>query len=192
MADSEPPDVPAKRAITSSPVHRPRIASRLRRTASARLHDYIEHRDEEEVEERRRQHATRHGRSNRMPRYLPRPRRDDEGRTPRMNASDVIRMGRRRMRAASIAASTTVMPRPQLLGELDDQIGFFAASPIEHDQPTWQYTIVGKPARPLRRSAPRTATGTPSSTMNGSTGLRTAQRASGRRAGRRSRRSRYD
>ena len=47
------------------------------------------------------------------------------GTTPRMNANDVIRMGRNRVRAASTAAAEdrVAMQDPPLARDLDDQDG---------------------------------------------------------------------
>jgi hypothetical protein len=92
------------------------------------------------------------------------------GSTPRMKANDVIRIGRRRMRAASTAASTIGSPRAQLLRELHDQDGVLAGEADQHHQADLAVDVVlqaraatARPARPGRPSAP------PSGTMNGST-----------------------
>jgi hypothetical protein len=55
-----------------------------------------------------------------------------------MKAKLVIRIGRRRRRQASIAAST--MPCAlflQIAGELDDQDGVLASQPISTTRPIW-------------------------------------------------------
>ena len=68
-----------------------------------------------------------------------------------MNASDVIRIGRSRIRAASIAASTIDMPAlAQLLGELDDQDRVLRRQADQHDQADLAVDVVGEAARPLR------------------------------------------
>ena len=70
----------------------------------------------------------------------PAPEASTSGSTPRMKANEVIRMGRRRMRAASTAASTMDSPRsPELLGELDDQDARSCwRGPISMTSPIWQ------------------------------------------------------
>ncbi len=65
----------------------------------------------------------------------PAPVAKTSGSTPRMNASDVIRIGRSRSREASIAASTIAgPPLPQLLRELDDQDGVLGGQADQHQQ----------------------------------------------------------
>ena len=81
----------------------------------------------------------------------PAPVANTSGSTPRMNASDVIRIGRSRSRDASIAASMTDIPASaQLLGELDDQDGVLRRKTDQHDQADLAVDVVGKPAHPLR------------------------------------------
>jgi len=57
-----------------------------------------------------------------------------------MNASDVIKMGRKRMRAASTAASTTDMPLLRsLFRKLDNQKWhFYWQDRISITRPIWQ------------------------------------------------------
>ena len=90
-----------------------------------------------------------------------------------MNANDVIRIGRRRMRAGfdgrvddrhalslrSCSANSTI------------RIEFLAARPISMTSPTWQNTSFVNPRSNCALSAPNTASGTPSRMMNGSTQL---------------------
>ena len=65
----------------------------------------------------------------------PDPEAIHNGTQPRMNAKDVIRMGRRRRRAPSSAASTRSRPfSNSVFANSTIRIAFFAASPIEHDQ----------------------------------------------------------
>ena len=103
----------------------------------------------------------------------PAPLANTSGMTPRMNASDVIRIGRSRMRAASTAASAIVSPRcAQLLGELDDQNAVLRRQADQHHQPDLAVHIVDQAAAPLRAAArPRIASGTDSRMMNGSVRL---------------------
>ena len=68
-----------------------------------------------------------------------------------MNANDVIRIGRSRMRAASTAASAMLSPAPpQLLGELDDQNAVLGRQADQHDQADLAVDVVDQAAQPLR------------------------------------------
>ena len=59
------------------------------------------------------------------------------GSAPKMNANDVMRIGRRRSRAPSIAASTSGMPRwCERRANSTMRIAFLAASPISMTRPT--------------------------------------------------------
>jgi hypothetical protein len=59
------------------------------------------------------------------------------GSTPRMNANDVIRMGRSRMRDASTAASTIDRPRSRICSANSTiKIEFLAARPMSRTSPT--------------------------------------------------------
>ena len=61
------------------------------------------------------------------------------GSTPRMNASDVIRIGRKRRRAASIAAADGVSPSWFLSTAYSTiRIAFFAARPSSVTSPIWK------------------------------------------------------
>ena len=80
----------------------------------------------------------------------PAPVATASGSTPRMNANDVMRIGRSRMRAASTAASTIDMPLlAQLLGELDDQDRVLGREADEHDEADLAEDVVGEPAQQL-------------------------------------------
>ncbi len=69
------------------------------------------------------------------------------GTTPRMKAKEVIRIGRRRVRAASIAASMRSRPsRFRLARELDDQDGVLGRQPDQHHQADLGQDIVVPPA----------------------------------------------
>ena len=59
------------------------------------------------------------------------------GNTPRMNAKDVIKIGRKRILAASIAASTTSIPRSstRIFAYSIIRIAFLAAKPTKVNKP---------------------------------------------------------
>ena len=118
------------------------------------------------------QHAAGDRGADRVARLPARARsRTTSGITPRMNASDVIRIGRSRMRAASIAASIDRQPPfAQLLGELDDQDRVLRRQADQHDAGrSGSRRRSADRAAHCADSAPSTASGTPSRTMNGST-----------------------
>ena len=65
----------------------------------------------------------------------PAPAATTSGTTPRMNANEVIRIGRSRSRDASSVASNRGRPSwCSLLGELDDQDRVLARQADQHDQ----------------------------------------------------------
>ena len=67
----------------------------------------------------------------------PAPVASASGKTPRMNANDVIRIGLSRMRADSTAASTIDSPFPRSCSANSTiRIEFLAASPISRTSPT--------------------------------------------------------
>ena len=105
--------------------------------------------------------------------FSPAPVATTSGTTPRINASEVIKIGRNRIVAACTADSISGIPRsPQLFGKFHDQNRVLArqaqpASPV----PTWQNTSFCSPRIHCAPSAPSSAIGTASSTMNGSTKL---------------------
>ena len=69
----------------------------------------------------------------------PAPLAISSGATPRMNANEVIRIGRNRSRAASIAASR--MERPWARSSVANstiRIAFLAASPTTTSSPIWK------------------------------------------------------
>ena len=69
----------------------------------------------------------------------PAPLASISGSTPRMNANDVMRIGRSRSRAASTAASRIDMPCPRSsFANSTIRIAFFAASPTTVIRPTWK------------------------------------------------------
>ncbi len=65
----------------------------------------------------------------------PAPSAITSGNTPRMNANEVIRIGRSRTRAASTAASNQRHPfRLPVTGELDDEDGVLGGQSDQHDE----------------------------------------------------------
>ena len=86
-----------------------------------------------------------------------------------MNASEVIRIGRSRTRAARIAASTTERAAfVEQLRELDDQDRVLAGEAHQHHEPDLAEDVVHEAAqRGAPTSAPKTASGTTSITVNG-------------------------
>ncbi len=90
------------------------------------------------------------------------------GTTPRMKASDVIRMGRRRMRAAVMAASTTRIPCAlRSLANSTIRMAFLDARPMVVSRPTWKYTSFIFQVRMAPSSAPSTPSGTTMMTEKG-------------------------
>src|SRR5712664_1229816 len=71
----------------------------------------------------------------------PAPCANTSGTTPKMNASEVIKMGRSRMRAASPA---------QLLRKFDDQNGVFAGKSDQHDKSNLAVHVILQSAQCLR------------------------------------------
>ena len=86
-----------------------------------------------------------------------------------MVATEVMRMGRSRIRPASSMASTGVSPRSlSWLAYSTSRIEFLVTSPISRIMPIWLYRLIVEPDQlQQRRSAPVTASGTASSTVNG-------------------------
>ena len=82
----------------------------------------------------------------------PAPVANTSGSTPRMKASEVIRIGRRPDPARlDRRLDDRQAPVPQLLGELDDQDRVLRRQPDQHDQPDLAVDVVGQAAHPLRR-----------------------------------------
>ena len=79
----------------------------------------------------------------------PAPDASISGNTPRMNANDVMRIGRRRSRAASIAASRMPMPCvAQLVRELHDQNRVLRRETDDGDQSDLEVDVVRLAAEP--------------------------------------------
>ena len=73
----------------------------------------------------------------------PAPLAMTSGTTPMMNANDVIRIGRRRMRLASSAAVRSIATLPlEIARELDDQNRVLAREPDEHEQADLREDVV--------------------------------------------------
>ncbi len=71
----------------------------------------------------------------------PAPVATHKGTFPRMNANEVIKMGRSRIRAPARAASTSGLPCSySSLANSTIRIAFFAASPISITSPICEYT----------------------------------------------------
>jgi len=90
------------------------------------------------------------------------------GTTPRAKASDVIRIGRRRRRAASTAASTS--PRPcacSWRAYSTIRMAFFAERPMMVIMPTLKNTSFGMPRSITASTAPSRPSGTTSITETG-------------------------
>lgn len=87
------------------------------------------------------------------------------GTTPRMNASEVITMGRSRSLAACRVASIRSWPSSyRLLANSMIRIAFFADRPIMVISPTLKNTSLGIPRRVTANTAPSTPSGTTSNT----------------------------
>src|SRR5271157_2608493 len=85
-----------------------------------------------------------------------------------MKANEVMRMGRRRMRAASTAASRTERPLwRNCSANSTIRIPFLLASPMSITNPIWQYTSFNCPRADCAISAPIMAMGTLSRMMKG-------------------------
>src|SRR6185436_17492430 len=109
----------------------------------------------------------------------PAPLEKTSGITPRINASEVIRIGRKRSRAASTAAAEADNPSSRFsTANSTIRIAFFAARPSSVTRPIWKYTSFESgraPTTGIRRlftqiaaSAPNVPNGSASSTESGS------------------------
>src|SRR5947199_176523 len=92
------------------------------------------------------------------------------GSAPMIVATDVIRMGRSRIRPASTAAATVSMPRAfSWLVYSTSRIEFLVTRPMRRIMPIWLYRFRVDRTTNSVASAPVTANGTASSTVNGCT-----------------------
>ena len=99
----------------------------------------------------------------------PAPLENASGSTPRMNASEVIRIGRNRSRAASSAAAGVDSPSWCFIDAYSTiRIAFFAARPSSVTSPIWKYTSFVCPRSQTAASAPNMPNGSASITDSGS------------------------
>ena len=90
------------------------------------------------------------------------------GKTPAMNDIEVIRIGRRRMRAASSAASMMRAPRFSACSANSIiRIAFLEARPIVVSSPIWRKTSFCRPRKVTAKIAPTSPSGITSSTAIG-------------------------
>ena len=90
------------------------------------------------------------------------------GITPRMKASEVIRIGRRRWRAAVTVASISSIPWSWFsLANSTIRMAFLAASPTVVSKPTWKNTSLLKPRNKVASTVPMMPSGTTSITATG-------------------------
>ena len=167
----------SRAAATSATSQRqPRRAAPPRRAEQPRVPPsrsmtYEEHRRQEDAEERHAEHAAEHRRAQRLPHLRPGAAwRPPAARTPRMNANDVIRIGRSRSWHASSVASRRSTPAVALeLGELDDQDRVLARQADQHDEADLREDVDVR-ARPWHTPAsePSTHIGTTRITASGS------------------------
>src|ERR1051325_11703971 len=98
-------------------------------------HQLEEHRHEKDGQEGRRQHRA----NRRAP--APAPVEKASGITPRMKASEVMRIGRKRSLAASTAAAEADSPCSCFITAYSTiRMAFFAARPSSVTSPIWKYT----------------------------------------------------
>ena len=99
----------------------------------------------------------------------PAPTANTRGATPRMKANEVIRIGRRRVRAASIAASQRFMPFSSSFWRANSTIrmAFLAARPISTMKPICTRMLFSMPRRLMPMVAPSRHMGTIRITASG-------------------------
>ncbi len=96
-------------------------------------------RNEQGGDESRDQHAAEHARAHGAARRRPAPVASARGRTPNMKASEVITIGLKRWRAASIAAVVASIPASTFCtANSTIRMAFFAANPISVTNPIWK------------------------------------------------------
>jgi hypothetical protein len=99
----------------------------------------------------------------------PAPWRAPAAAHPRMNASDVIRIGRNRRRAASSAAAEADRPSWYFSSAYSTiRMAFLAARPSSVTRPIWKYTSFVMPRSQTAASAPKVPKGMASITDSGS------------------------
>src|SRR6185312_4504466 len=90
------------------------------------------------------------------------------GNTPRMNANEVIRIGRNLVRAASSAASRIGSPEARLSRATSTiRIAFFADNAISSTNPIWVYRLLATPRLPSVTNGPISDSGTARRTDRG-------------------------
>jgi len=98
----------------------------------------------------------------------PAPRASTSGRTPRMKASEVMRIGRNRSRLASTVASASGFPScMSCLANSTMRIAFLQASPTSTTNPIWVKIVTSMPAWRMPTSADRRHIGTTRMTASG-------------------------
>ena len=118
----------------------------------------VEHRRQEDAEGGDADHAGKDGDAHGLAHLGAGAGRITSGSTPMMKAIDVMRMGRRRRRLASIAACARRAPgKLQLARELDDQDGVLGRQADQHDQADLREDVVvaaGETTRSMAASRP--------------------------------------
>ncbi len=102
----------------------------------------------------------------------PAPLAMTNGTTPAMNASEVIRIGRRRRRQASTTASSARAPSASSVrANSTIRIAFFAARPTSTTSPIWTNTLLSPPISHTPAIALSRHIGTISRTASGNSQL---------------------
>ena len=93
--------------------------------------------------------------------FAPAPVAIASGSTPKMKASDVMRIGRSRSSPAWMVASMIDSPCfRSSTAKVTRRTAFFAPRPISTSRPIWKYTSLFKPRSQLNARAPRMPKGT--------------------------------
>ena len=88
----------------------------------------------------------------------PEPDANQSGKHPKTNANEVMRIGRKRIRAPVNAASMSDVPRSySVLANSTMRIAFLAARPMSITNPIWACTLFSKLRPNSARNAPNTA-----------------------------------
>jgi len=160
-------------------------AARLPSRRSCRaLHQHVEHRMMKMPIRVATPHAEYHPRCPARGARRSRHRlRSPSGAEPKMKAKEVIRIGRRRRRAPSIAASPSGLPAlVRELGELDDEMAFFLPQADQHHQADMGVDVARHATqREADISARARRTGCPAVPQMAPPSFRTAPPAPGRR-----------
>src|SRR5690606_36218692 len=90
------------------------------------------------------------------------------GRTPKVKANDVIKIGRNRKRTASKVACSSSLPCAcKSFANSTIKIALRADTPTVVNKPTWKYTSFSRPRRVAAMTAPKIPSGTTNMTENG-------------------------